>query len=103
MAGILRLIESERQGNSVDRQLCHDLLRMLSSLGIYETSFQDHFLEDSRAFYEVEGLAKLQSSDVPSYLLHCEVRAPAAPRLVRASTRPLRVVVLRKSLAASSR
>ena len=74
MAGILRLIEAERQGTSVDRTLCHELLRMLSSLGIYESSFQEPFLEDSAAFYEAEGLSRLLSSDVPEYLLHCEVR-----------------------------
>ena len=74
MAGILRLIEAERQGTSVDRTLCHELLRMLSSLGIYESSFQEPFLEDSAAFYEAEGLSRLHSSDVPEYLLHCEVR-----------------------------
>ena len=74
VAGILRLIEAERQGTSVDRTLCHELLRMLSSLGIYESSFQEPFLEDSATFYEAEGLSRLLSSDVPEYLLHCEVR-----------------------------
>ena len=46
---------------------------MLTSLGLYELSFQQDFLDDSRAFYEAEGLSKLQSSDIPAYLLHCEV------------------------------
>lgn len=73
VAGILRLIESERQGNTIDRSLCSELLRMLTCLGLYDSSFQQEFLDDSRAFYEAEGLSKLQSSDIPSYLLHCEV------------------------------
>ena len=76
VAGILRLIESERQGNTVDRSLCSELLRMLTSLGLYEPSFQQDFLEDSRAFYEAEGLNKLQNSDIPAYLLHCEACPP---------------------------
>ena len=57
----------------MDRLLCHELLRMLSSLGIYESSFQGPFLEDSRNFYELEGLSRMQGSDMPGYLLHCEV------------------------------
>lgn len=77
VAGILRLIESERQGNSVDRMLCSELLRMLTSLGLYESSFQQDFLDDSRSFYEAEGLSRLQSSDIPAYLLHCEVSFPS--------------------------
>ena len=73
MAGILRLIEAERQGNTVDRMLISELLRMLTSLGLYESSFQQEFLDDSRTFYEVEGLRRLQTLDVPGYLSHCEV------------------------------
>ena len=46
---------------------------MLTSLGLYESNFEQDFLSDSRAFYEVEGFNKLQTSDVPTYLLHCEV------------------------------
>lgn len=72
------MIEAERHGQSIDRALCHELLRMLGSLGIYEAAFQEQFLEDSRAFYEVEGQNVLQSSDVPAYLLHCEV-SPSTP------------------------
>ena len=79
VAGILRLIESERQGHSVDRMLCSELLRMLTSLGLYEPAFQQDFLDDSQAFYEAEGLSKLQSSDIPSYLLHCEVSFSRLP------------------------
>lgn len=79
MAGILRLIESERRGNSVDRALCSELLRMLSSLGLYESAFQPDFLAESRVFYEAEGLDKLLSSDIPTYLLHCEVNLRSWP------------------------
>lgn len=73
VAGILRLIEVERQGSTIDRTLCSELLRMLTALGLYESSFQHDFLNDSKAFYDLEGLGRLQSSDIPAYLLHCEV------------------------------
>lgn len=74
VAGLLRLIEDERCGESINRMLCSDLLKMLVSLGLYESCFQQEFLNDSRTFYEKEGLDQMQKLDVPAYLLHCEVR-----------------------------
>lgn len=40
MAGLLQLIQAERNGDTVNRLLLAHLLRMLSALGIYQTSFQ---------------------------------------------------------------
>ena len=39
-AGLLQLIQAERNGDTVNRQLLAHLLRMLSSLGTYQTAFQ---------------------------------------------------------------
>jgi len=39
IAGILELIERERNGEAVDRQLLKSLLRMLSDLQVNEESF----------------------------------------------------------------
>ena len=98
MAGILRLIERERQGNSVDRMLCSELLRMLTSLGLYESSFQQDFLDDSQAFYEAEGLSKLQSSDIPAYLLHCEVHLTCSLSLVILTAGPCKHILVARAV-----
>jgi cullin-4 len=42
--GLLMLIESERQGDVVDRSLLKSLLRMLSDLQIYQDVFEHRFL-----------------------------------------------------------
>ena len=39
-AGLLQLIQAERNGDTVNQQLLAHLLRMLSSLGTYQTAFQ---------------------------------------------------------------
>lgn len=73
--GMLRLIEAERGGETVNRQLLNHLLRMLTGLGIYEDAFQGPFLEQTAQFYAAEGAQVMQQTDVPDYLIHCEVRA----------------------------
>ena len=54
VAGILALIEAERCGDSVDRQLLANLLRCYSALGIYEVAFQvcplSHFVRGRLAW-----------------------------------------------------
>ncbi len=74
MQGLLHLIECERRGDVVNRVLLSHVLRMLTSLGIYEEAFQGGFLEASTAFYAAEGVRMMQSTDTAEYLLHCEVR-----------------------------
>lgn len=51
--GLLTLVERERSGEVVDRQLMQSLLRMLHSLGTYPEGFQRPFLEQSRLYYQV--------------------------------------------------
>ncbi|GAX74771.1 hypothetical protein CEUSTIGMA_g2218.t1 [Chlamydomonas eustigma] len=72
--GLLTLVERERKGESVDRVLVQNLVRMLGSLGTYLEAFQKPFLEDSHRFYQVEGVALMSEILVPEYLLHCEKR-----------------------------
>lgn len=38
--GLLQQIQTERRGDAINRQLLTNLLRMLSSLGIYSTAFE---------------------------------------------------------------
>lgn len=53
--GLLVLIDAERKGEAVDRTLVRDLLRMLSSLGMYTQAFEGAFLAHSSRFYAAEG------------------------------------------------
>nr|XP_043619567.1 cullin-4 [Erigeron canadensis] len=72
--GLLKMIESERLGEAVDRTLLNHLLKMFTALGIYSESFEKPFLECTSEFYAAEGVKYMQHSDVPDYLKHVEVR-----------------------------
>ncbi|PWA71025.1 cullin4 [Artemisia annua] len=72
--GLLKMIESERLGEAVDRTLLSHLLKMFTALGIYSESFEKPFLECTSEFYAAEGVRYMQNSDVPDYLKHVEVR-----------------------------
>ncbi|XP_052182282.1 cullin-4-like [Diospyros lotus] len=72
--GLLKMIESERLGEAVDRILLNHLLKMFTALGIYTQSFEKPFLEGTSEFYAAEGVKYMQQSDVPDYLKHVEVR-----------------------------
>lgn len=73
MEGVLALIQRERHGEAVDRQLLSSLLRMLNNLALYQSAFERLFLEETASFYMVEGERYMQETDVPQYLIHCEV------------------------------
>ncbi len=73
VVGLLTLVESERRGDSVDRPLLAQLLRCFSALGIYAGAFQAPFLTQTAEFYAAEGLQLMATTEVPGYLLHCEV------------------------------
>ncbi|KAL0352848.1 UNVERIFIED_CONTAM: Cullin-4 [Sesamum angustifolium] len=70
--GLLKMIESERLGEAVDRTLLNHLLKMFTALGIYAESFEKPFLEATSEFYAAEGIKYMQQSDVPDYLKHVE-------------------------------
>ncbi|GFS43136.1 cullin4 [Actinidia rufa] len=72
--GLLRMIESERLGEAVNRTLLNHLLKMFTALGIYSESFEKPFLERTSEFYAAEGVKYMQQSDVPDYLSHVEIR-----------------------------
>eukprot|EP00897_Mesotaenium_endlicherianum_P001162 jgi/Mesen1/11046/ME000099S10492 len=74
VAGLLRLIEKERLGESVDRTLLKHLLRMFTALGIYADSFEKPFLDGTAEFYAAEGARFMAQTDVPDYLKHVEAR-----------------------------
>eukprot|EP00873_Tetraselmis_striata_P009147 jgi/Tetstr1/429411/TSEL_019321.t1 len=72
--GLLRLIELERKGETVNRVMLKHLLRMFNSLGIYAECFQKPFLEQTMQFYAEEGEQYMIDTEVPDYLLHVEKR-----------------------------
>ncbi|KAL4392794.1 hypothetical protein AHAS_Ahas03G0380700 [Arachis hypogaea] len=74
VTGLLRMIESERLGEAVDRTLLNHLLKMFTALGIYAESFEKPFLECTSEFYAAEGMKYMQQSDAPDYLKHVETR-----------------------------
>ncbi|KAJ1430596.1 Winged helix-like DNA-binding domain superfamily [Sesbania bispinosa] len=74
VTGLLRMIESERSGEAVDRTLLNHLLKMFTGLGIYAESFEKPFLECTSEFYAAEGMKYMQQSDAPDYLKHVETR-----------------------------
>lgn len=49
--GLLQLIESERNGDQVERMLLSSLLRMFHDLGMYVELFETGFLESTRSYY----------------------------------------------------
>mmetsp|Transcript_6002 Transcript_6002/g.17169 ORF Transcript_6002/g.17169 Transcript_6002/m.17169 type:complete len:735 (-) Transcript_6002:2064-4268(-) len=72
--GLLQQIQTERRGDAINRQLLTNLLRMLSSLGIYSTAFEAPFLEETTQFFQEEGRRLMEELDPAGYLLHCERR-----------------------------
>nr|CAI5853256.1 unnamed protein product [Callosobruchus analis] len=72
--GLLMLIEKERQGDKVDRTLLKSLLRMLTDLQIYDTAFEQKFLQSTERLYAAEGQRLMQQLEVPDYLAHVDKR-----------------------------
>ncbi|XP_069105312.1 cullin-4A-like [Argopecten irradians] len=72
--GLLQLIQRERSGEAVDRQLMKSLLRMLSDLQIYQDAFEKKFIEATDRLYAAEGQRLMQERDVPEYLAYVDKR-----------------------------
>ncbi|KAK7475514.1 hypothetical protein BaRGS_00033270 [Batillaria attramentaria] len=72
--GLLSLIERERCGETVNRQLLKNLLRMLTDLQIYQEAFERKFLDATERLYSAEGQQLMQERDVPEYLCHVDKR-----------------------------
>lgn len=72
--GLLKLIERERNGEKVNRQLLKSLLRMLSDLNIYQKAFEKKFLDATELLYTAEGQQLVQEREVSEYLVHVDKR-----------------------------
>src|SRR4051812_40896900 len=68
------MIEAERLGQQVDRQLLKSLLRMFMSLQIYEQAFESEFLKATERLYTSESRAQSQELEVGAYLRHAARR-----------------------------
>jgi cullin-4 len=71
---LLGLVDADRGGEAVDRALLKTLLRMLSSLGVYESAFQRAFLARTVAHYAAEGARLVAELEAPAFLAHAERR-----------------------------
>lgn len=86
---ILKLIECERNGKTIDSRFIFDVINCYIKLGIdedtsnvcdenlsvYKESFEDVFLQDTERFYSIEsGEFLRQNSSVTEYLKHIEQR-----------------------------
>jgi len=81
LQAILEEIERDRLGDIVPKETLRSLLRMFTDLGLYHSVFEQPFLEQTRQFYEKEGMEKsleMQETDggdaVASFLKYAEDR-----------------------------
>ncbi|CAF4042405.1 unnamed protein product [Adineta steineri] len=72
--GILKLIEQERRGETVDRSLIRNLIRMLIDLHLYRKDFEPSFLQSTEQLYHNEGRQLIQTLEISQYLTHVERR-----------------------------
>lgn len=64
ITGILMLIELDRRGTQINKQLLKSLLRMLMNLQIYNRAFERELLKATEAFYREESQQKIQELNV---------------------------------------
>jgi hypothetical protein len=74
VTGVLKLICHLRNHEAIDRVLLKSMVQMLRELHLYEATFLQHFLEDTRQLYRNEGLERTATDTAPDYLAHCEAR-----------------------------
>lgn len=71
---LLHTIEADRKGESVDKNLLKNLLRMLSALGLYTNHFEKYFLDSTANFYQNESDRYLQELQIEEFLKYIERR-----------------------------
>ncbi|CAF3377203.1 unnamed protein product [Rotaria sp. Silwood1] len=72
--GLLKLIEQERRGETIDRSLTKNLIRMLIDLRLYKKDFEPTFLQSTEELYHNEGRQLIQTLELSQYLSHVENR-----------------------------
>ncbi|KYQ92686.1 cullin [Tieghemostelium lacteum] len=71
--GLLENIQKERNGDRIDSDLMHSLVKMLTALQIYNT-FENEFLIETDKYYTIEGGQYMNDNEVPEYLKHTQDR-----------------------------
>merc|ERR1719327_2554008 len=71
---ILKLMRSERDGESIDRELMKRVLVIFVDMGmgnmeVYESDFEQAMLEDTAAFYRRKAAVWIQEDSCPEYLI----------------------------------
>ncbi|CAF1451196.1 unnamed protein product [Adineta steineri] len=74
VTGLLKLIEQERRGETIDRSLMKNLIRMLIDLHLYKKDFEPSFLQSTEELYRNEGRQLIQTLELSQYLSHIERR-----------------------------
>ncbi|GKV08716.1 hypothetical protein SLEP1_g20312 [Rubroshorea leprosula] len=71
---LLELIQRERDGEVINRELMRNITKMLMDLGssVYQNDFEKQFLESSAHFYRLESQKFIQSCDCMEYLKEAE-------------------------------
>ncbi len=73
-SGLLCMIERERKGETTDRGTLRSLVRLLQSVGLYKSPFEERLIEETENFYGAEGIRYMEQADIPQFLVHVEER-----------------------------
>ena len=68
ISGLNSVILQAREGEMIDAQSFRDIIRMISSIGMYKQKFEPSFLNRTRKTYATESLQKLETLTIPKYL-----------------------------------
>jgi cullin-4 len=74
VSGVLHMIQSEREGNDVDRAVLRNVLQMLWLLRIYREHFENRFIKQTEEFYSLESSKLVLESNIPEYLVYVQNR-----------------------------
>jgi len=73
---LLQLIQAEREGEKVDRDLIRSTTQMLLDMGknVYAEDFEKPFMDSSKQYFMVQSQQMISSSSMPEYLRQVEAK-----------------------------
>lgn len=74
IAGLIDMIEKERNGQPVDRKLLYCLTSMLCKLDVYTSHFEPALLHSTRDYYQREASQLLHQLTTTEFLIHVDTR-----------------------------